>query len=90
MIDMRMRQHDGVDVAGPDAGFRHALLLASRGRAERFRGAHAGVEQHELVAHVDNRRVLFEHDVVGRQEVVAQHLPYFVIRHTNEGALGRA
>ena len=90
MVDMRVRQHHRVDVAGLDAGFRHALLLPAGGRAERFRSAHAGVEQHELVAHVDDRRVLFEHDIVRRQEIVAQHLPYFFIRHADEGALGRA
>jgi hypothetical protein len=32
--------------------------------AEQLRRAHAGVEQDELVAHVDDRRVLFEHDIV--------------------------
>ena len=90
MIDMGMGENHGVDVIRLDAGFRHALLLAPGGRAEHFQGAHAGVEQHELVARVHDRRVLLQHDIVRRQEIVGQHLPDFVIGRAGEGALGRA
>ena len=90
MIDMGVRQHHGVDIARLDPGLRHALLLAARGRPERFRRAHAGVEQDQLVAGVHDRRVLLEHDIVGIEEVVGEHLAHFFIGHANEGALGRA
>ncbi len=83
---MGVRQHHRVDIAGLDAGFRHALLLAAGGRAERLRGAHAGVEQDQLVAGVHDRRVLLEHDIVGIEEVVGQHLLHFFLRHADEGA----
>jgi len=89
VIDVGVREHHCVDVLRLDAGLRHALLLAAGGRPERLRGAHAGVEQHELFAGVDDRRVLFEHDVVGRQEVISQHLVDFFFRRADEGALGR-
>ncbi len=90
VIDMGVREHHGVDVLRLDAGFRHALLLAPGGRAEPFRRAHAGIEQHELVAGVHDRRILLEHDIVGRQEIVGEHLPHFFIRHAGESALGIA
>ena len=90
VIDMGVREHHRVDVFRLDAGFRHALLLPAGGRPEHFRGAHAGVEQHELVAHVHDRRVLLEHDIVGRQEIVGQHLLHFVVRRAGERALGMA
>ena len=90
MIDVGVRAHHGVDIARLDPGFRHALLLAARGRPECFRRAHAGVEQDQLVAVVHDRRVLLEHDIVGIEEVVGEHLPHFFIGHANEGALGRA
>jgi hypothetical protein len=66
------------------------FLLPARGRPERFRRAHAGVEQDQLVAAVHNRRVLLEHDIVGIEEVVGEHLAHFFIGHADEGALGRA
>jgi hypothetical protein len=66
------------------------FLLPARGRPERFRRAHAGVEQDQLVAGVHDRRVLLEHDIVGIEEVVGEHLPHFFIGHADEGALGRA
>jgi hypothetical protein len=90
VVDMAVRKHHGVDVFGLDAGLRHALLLAAGGAAEILRRAHAGVEQHELVARVHNRRILLEHDAGRRQEIVAEHLAHLVVRHAGEGALGIA
>jgi hypothetical protein len=55
MIDMRVRQHHRVNVLRLDAGFGHAFLLTAGGRSERLGCTHAGVEQHQLVAHVDDR-----------------------------------
>ena len=73
-----------------DSGFGHALLLPAGGRAERLQYAEAGVEQNELVAGVHDWGVLLEHHIVGRQEIVDQHLLHFLIRHADEGALRRA
>ena len=89
VVDMGMGEHDGVDVLRLDAGFLHALLLTSGARAEILRRAHAGVEQDQLVAGVDDRRVLLEHDVFRREEIVGQHLLHLVVRHADESALGR-
>ncbi len=36
MVDMGVRQHDGVDILRLDAGFLHALLLPPGGRPERL------------------------------------------------------
>jgi hypothetical protein len=87
---MGVRQHHRVDVSGFDPGFGHALLLPAGGGAERLRCAHAGVEQHELVTRVHDRRVLLEHHIVGRQEIVAQHLLHFFLRHADKRAGGIA
>ena len=64
VVDMRMRAHHRVDIGGLDAGCRHVLLLLAGGRAERLRGAHAGVEQDQSVAGVHEWRVLLQHDIV--------------------------
>ena len=90
MVDMGVRQHHGVDIARLDPGFRHALLLAAGGGPEQLRCAHAGVEQDQLVAGVHDRRVLLQHDIVGVEEVVGQHLLHFFLRHAGEGAGGIA
>ncbi|GCC47026.1 hypothetical protein chiPu_0031366, partial [Chiloscyllium punctatum] len=90
MIDMGVRQHDGVDVLRLDAGFLHALLLPAGGRTERLGGAHAGIEQDQFVAGVDDRRILLEHDIVGREKIVGEHLLHLFLRHAGEGAGGIA
>src|SRR5262249_52252467 len=90
VVDMGVRKHHRIDFLRLDAGFLHALLLAAGGWAEVFRGAHAGVEQDQLVAGVHDRRILFQHDVFGRKKIVRQHFLYFVVRYADKGAFGRA
>ncbi|MGY3421566.1 hypothetical protein ACVWZW_002041 [Bradyrhizobium sp. F1.13.4] len=75
---------------GLDAGLGHALLLPPSGSAEHLRAAHARIEQDQLVAGVDDRRVLFEHDIVRRQEIVCQHLLHLFLGNAGEGAGGIA
>jgi len=64
--------------------------LTTGGRSEHFRGSHAGIEKHDLVAGVHDRGILLKHDIFGRQEIVAQHLLQLFICDAGKGALGRA
>jgi len=88
VVDVGMRADHGIDVLWLDAGFSHALLLPAGGGPERLGGAHAGIEEDELVAGVHDRRVLFEHDIVRGEEVVGEHLLHFLLGNAGEGAGG--
>ncbi|MEY9397103.1 hypothetical protein ABIF66_007912 [Bradyrhizobium japonicum] len=64
--------------------------MSAGGGAEHLGAAHAGIEQDELVAGVDDRGVLLEHDVVRRQEIVRQHLLHLFLGNAGEGPGGIA
>jgi hypothetical protein len=55
-----------------------------------FRPPHAGVEQDELVAGVDDECVLLQHHILERQEVVGELLSHFRLRQADEIVLGLA
>jgi hypothetical protein len=50
-----------------------------------FHRAHPGLEQRQLVAGVDDKDVLVQHHVVGRQEMIAHHLADLFGGRTAEG-----
>jgi hypothetical protein len=90
MIGMGVGKHHRIDIFRLDAGGFQALLLTAGGRTKTFHRAKAGIEQNEFFAGVHDRRILFEHDSVRRQEIVAQHLAELFFAHAGEGALGVA
>ena len=86
VIDVGVRDDDGIDLRRIVAGFPQALYQTAGCRPEHFLRAHAGIEQHEMRARIDDGRVLFEHDVGWRQEIVGQEFVEVFLRGAEEGA----
>ena len=82
---MGMCGDDRIDVLGIDAGRLEAGHQLAGGRTEHGGRAHAGVDQHELVAGVQDQHVLLEDHVGRRQEIVGQHLADLVLGFLREG-----
>ena len=70
VVDVRMAHHHGVDILRVDPSLFHAAQQPAGRRPEQFQAPHAGVEQDELVAGVDDECVLLQHHILERQEVV--------------------
>ena len=73
VIDVGMGRDDRIDIVGIDAG-RLEVRHQPAHRVGALDRAHSGLEHGELVAGVDDERVLIEHHVVGGQELIAHHL----------------
>ena len=89
MIRMSMGEDHRVDVLRIDAGGLQIGELASAFRAEHFGAAVTGIEQHELVAGIDQKRVLLHLDLIGRQVIVVQQLDEIGLGHAREQAVLR-
>jgi hypothetical protein len=76
VVDVRMAHHHGVDILRVDPSLFHAAQQLAARRPEQFQAPHAGVEQDELVAGVDDECVLLQHHVLERQEVVGELLSH--------------
>ena len=81
---MAVAHHHRVDVLRVDAGLPHVRQQLAGGRAEDVEAAEAGVEQHQLVAGIDDDGVLLEDGVVHRQEVVPELLCHLVLGQAEE------
>ena len=68
-----------VDARGLEVGDQPAGI-----GAQHLARAHPGVEQRQPVAGIDDQRVLLQHHVVGRQEIVGQRFAEFVLRQADE------
>ena len=90
VVAVGVRGQHAVDILGIDTRrLETRQQLALRG-PEHGRRAHAGIDQKELVARVDDKRVLLEHGVVRRQEIVGQHLADLVLACAEERTRGVA
>ncbi len=88
MVDVRVAHHHRVDVLRVNAGLLHTVEQLAGCRAEIFSGAHAGVEQHQMAAGVDDECILLQHRVFQRQEVAGELTRNLFLGETEEG-LGR-
>src|SRR3984893_5959286 len=89
-VDVRMAHHHGVDILRVDPSLFHAAQQPAGRRPEQFQAPHAGVEQDELVASVDDECVLLQHHILERQEVVGELLSHFRLCQADEIVLGLA
>ena len=83
---MGMGRNDVIDILGIDSG-RLQVLRETAHLVVALHRFHAGFEQDELVAGIDDERVLIEDEAVGRQEMLG-HQPADFVRVAEEN-LGR-